>query len=120
MDSPVPRIRQGSVLHRLFGVTPGYAPQWVYGLGCGCDGGWIPGAGFVALVITGVTAGATYGWWVLWAVALPLVVIWIHITMRFEDRERFGRARLHRRECVWCGRPDTAPAGDCPACGRRT
>jgi hypothetical protein len=115
MDSPAPRIREGSFIHRLFGVTPGYAPRWVYGR----DGTWLY-LGCVGLFFAGMAAGRAYGLWVLWYVALPLGVIWLHVTGRFEDRERFGRARLHRRECVWCGHPDTAPTTDCPACGRRT
>ena len=29
MESARPKVRAGSILHRLLGVTPGYAPMWL-------------------------------------------------------------------------------------------
>jgi hypothetical protein len=124
MDSHVPQVREASLLHRLFRITPGYAPEWAYlGLGGGCGGswgGWIAGVALWGALIAGAVAGYALGWCVFPLVTVPIVAISIVVSGGFENRERFGRARLHRGECVWCGRPDTAPTSECPACGRNT
>src|SRR4051812_9488851 len=118
MEVTAPKVRNGSRLHWMTGITPGYAPAWF------CSRNSCNGFDF----LTGVTSATCiiavplvliYGGWA-WAVALPVIAGVIVPVERFVGRERFGRARLHRGECVWCGRPDTPPGTVCPACARRT
>lgn len=117
-DSP-PKVREASLVHRLFGITPGYAPERAYRACRGsCEPGWVE-FGLVCFL----TTLAFLVWWVLgWpgvAVQSAIVLIAAVPVARFASRERFGRARLYRGECVWCG--NAAPSGsECLACGRAT
>ena len=117
MDAPAPRVREGSLLHRLTGITPGYAPAWLCSRN-GCDAFDL----FAVLLTVAIVAVglifALYREWV--CAALPFFAIGALPIERFAYRERFGRARLYRGECVWCGRPATPPGSDCPACHRLT
>jgi hypothetical protein len=117
MDGP--KVREGSLVHRLFGITPGYAPERAYRACRGsCEPSWRE---FVLVCL--LTGCAFLVWWAYgWpgvAVQSAVVLITAVPVARFVSRERFGRARLYRGECVWCG--NTAPPeSDCLACGRTT
>ena len=112
------RVRPGSVLHRLTGVTPGYAPGWVCSRNS-CDGfdlfAVINCCGLISLLALGLFVSD----WSC-AVTVPVCAAVFLLLEGFSDRERFGRARLYRGECVWCGRTQTLPRSNCPNCRLRT
>ena len=118
MESARPKVCAGSILHRLLGVTPGYAPTWLSSRDS-CNGfdllATVQAAGFFTTI---VLVWALRGWGCL--LGLPLVAGCAWLASGFTDRERFGRARLFRGECVWCGRPSTPPGDCCPACQLHT
>jgi hypothetical protein len=117
LEAERPKIREASLVHRVFCLTPGYAPNWAYACCGGCEGG-LDCVIAIGLVIAGVKAGKEYGWWIL-VVSVAVSVSWLDLIGRFAGRERFGRARIHRKECVWCGQTDVARGSVCPACSRR-
>jgi hypothetical protein len=117
LEAERPKIREASLVHRVFCLTPGHAPNWTYACCGGCEGG-LDYVIAIGLVIAGVKAGKEYGWWIL-VVSVAVSVSWLDLIGRFAGRERFGRARIHRKECVWCGQTDVARGSVCPACSRR-
>jgi hypothetical protein len=117
VEARAPKVHEASFVHRLFRLTPGHAPDWAYACCGGCEGGVVMFAA-VGLVVAAIAAGKAYGWWWAVAVAVPAAVGWLVVMGRFADRERFGRARVHRGECVWCGQPGVPPGSACPGCCR--
>ena len=111
------KIRKASLLHRLLGITPGYAPAWLWSHDAclGIDILNLIGGGAVLITLI---LGQIYSAWI-WLIGIPFIVCWLRITLDFEKRERLGRSRLRRGECVWCGRSDTPSGVDCPACHRQ-
>jgi hypothetical protein len=119
-EPTVPKVREASLVHRLFGITPGYAPERAYRACRGsCEPRWRE---FV--LVWAVIGFALLAWWVAsWAgvgAVTAVVLVGAVLVARFASRERFGRARLHRGECVWCGHAPATPGRDCLACGRIT
>lgn len=113
----VPRVAPGSFLHRALKITPGFAPTSL----CSQDncggmdllaflGGVIAFAGFPA-------AKFGFGWW--WPVlGIAVAALFLsRISVPFHSRERWGRVRRRRGECVWCGAPSIPPGSDCFSCG---
>ncbi len=117
METVKPKIKEASFIHQLFGVTPGYAPRWAKVCIGDCIGGLF-GFVYVGFFAAVLAAGKAYGWWVL-AVAAPVAIVWWVLIEEFANREQFGRARLRRNECVWCGQKGVASDSICPACRRK-
>jgi hypothetical protein len=113
-----PRVAAGSHLHRLLRITPGYAPAWLCSRNT-CEGidllTLAPVIGFIASAALAKWASA----WIL-VVAVPILVSWLVFAFEFSQRERWGRARRRRGECVWCGQPKTVSGVACPTCLRWT
>jgi len=118
MEVASPKIARGSVPHRLLGFTTGYAPPWFCTRNA-CTGfdflDVLAFIGFLALLLL----FQFYSVWTGIVGLVPIVCWWILIGS-FKNRERWGRARRRRIECVWCGRKGTPSGSDCPACQRRT
>lgn len=115
VERSAPTVAPGSSLHRMMGLTPGYAPVWLCGRSR-CIGldipSMVPGALFLA-------ACAASRWWA-WLSFLALTILyWALVYEPFAGREQWGRARRRRGECVWCGQDGVASYSVCAACGRR-
>lgn len=72
--------------------------------------------GFVIMLWSPLIFAAWIG---MWAMALMFVgiVAWSIVLGKPFDRERWGRARKRRGECVWCGMENTLPNDVCKQCG---
>lgn len=116
MDGHQPRIAEGAFLHWVLGITPGYAPVWLCSRNS-CEGidllTPIAPAMFICMIILAVRVGL----WT-WLICLPLLMGCLVLVVPFESRERLGRARRRRGECVWCGWENIAPGAACSQCGR--
>jgi hypothetical protein len=109
-------ITEGSLLHRALRITPGYAPVWF------CSRNTCAGFDLLTAIATVVIACMMFlpthvGWWT-WLICLPIATAWLVFAIPFQNRERWGRARRRRGECVWCGQADTSPDVPCPKCDR--
>src|SRR5438105_10455642 len=102
-SASVANVAPGSLLHRLLRITPGYTPEWF----CSrdeCLGMDLLIAGEVGVGFGSVLTAQCRGWWWLVPPALAAVVWFgLKVHIPFQDRERWGRARRRRGECVWCG-----------------
>ncbi len=116
MNDHHPVIAEGAFLHRVFGITPGYASVWL----CSrkpCEGVDLLTAIASVTIICMIVLAARVGWW-MWLVCIPILIAWLVLTIPFQNRERWGRARRRRGECVWCGQENTIPGTACSKCGR--
>ena len=109
-------ITGGSRLHRAFRITPGYAPLWF------CSRSTCAGFDLLTAVASGVIGCMVFlptrvGWWT-WSICLPIGIAWLVFAIPFQNRERLGRARRRRGECVWCGQANTNPRVPCSKCHR--
>ena len=109
------KVIGGSPLHRVFGITPGFAPPWLCSHSS-CGGVDVTVAALVAVSFAAFAWGMARGWG--WELGVPAVWGACYLAGAFWDRERLGRARRRRGECVWCGRADTAAGTRCTGCGR--
>ncbi len=119
MDQPFPKVAPGSPLHRLLRLAPGSVPPWFCSRDS-CTGFDLLIAVEVGLILGALLLGQFHGlWWPL-AVAIPSVILfWAFVHAPFENRERWGRARRRRGECVWCGQAGVEPGSHCEGCGGR-
>ena len=115
MDEPFPKIAPASLLHRLLGLTPGYAPMWVCSRDS-CLGIDIFAIAPTVIIIASFVLGHLLGSSWLPAVLPATIIFWIFVYLRFENRERWGRARRRRGECVWCGQAGSEPGSPCGKC----
>ncbi len=110
------RVDEGAFLHRVLGITPGNAPVWLCSRNP-CEGidllTPIAPAIFICMIILAVRVGL----WT-WLICFPLLAGCFVLVVPFESRERLGRARRRRGECVWCGQENMAPGAACSQCGR--
>jgi hypothetical protein len=109
-------ITEGSLLHRALRITPGYAPVWF------CSRNTCAGFDLLTAIATGAIGCMIFlptriGWWTWW-LGVPIVIACLVFGIPFQDRERWGRARRRRGECVWCGQKDTSPDVPCRKCDR--
>ena len=119
MDRGELKVAPGSALHRFLRITPGYAPLWLCS-GESCTGidvltvvaGLLVGCGVVLGLI-----GIHSWWWRIIGVVLGVLLLF-GLHMPFGNRERCGRARRRRGECVWCGQAGVTSGRTCEACGR--
>jgi hypothetical protein len=70
------------------------------------------GAVFATLML-----GKTLGWWLPAAIIPVVIYFFAFVHMPFQNRERWGRARRRRGECVWCGKEDIELGTRCCNCG---
>ena len=111
-----PDITEGSLLHRAFRITPGYAPVWLCSRNTCAGIDLLTAVGSVALGCM-MFLPKHVGWWTWW-ISLPILIACPVFALPFQNRERWGRARRRRGECVWCGQADTNPDDPCPKCDR--
>ena len=109
-------ITEGSLLHRACRIPPGYAPLWF------CSRNTCAGFDLLTAVATAVIGCMMFlptrvGWWT-WSICLPIAIAWLVFAIPFQNRERWGRARRRRGECVWCGQANTNPGVACSRCDR--
>ena len=109
-------LAEGSLLHRVFGITPGYAPFWFCSRNT-CAGFDLLTAIASAAIICVFFLPARGSWWTL-SIGIPLAIAWLVLAIPFQNRERWGRARRRRGECVWCGQENTMPEIACSMCNR--
>jgi hypothetical protein len=70
----------------------------------------------VGLIFGPRLLGLSQGLWL--AVVLPIVILFlVFVHAPFDRRERWGRARRRRGECVWCGQTGVEPGSRCDRCG---
>jgi hypothetical protein len=114
MDKPSPKIAPASLLHRLLGLTPGHAPTWICSRNS-CEGLDLLIFVEVIAIFGACLLGQFHGLWWLLAVVVPAVIFfWLYLHQPFANRERWGRARRRRDECVWCGKENVeAGNGGC-------
>ena len=113
---PSPKFAPPSLLHRILRTAPGRAPAWLCSRNS-CDGfDLLVGFEIVILLIPLVASwiSGAYWPWIPTLVTFGLFLWFVHVP--FADRERKGRARLNRGECIWCGTPNVPTGAECPAC----
>lgn len=116
-QSLVKKRRLGSWLHRVLHITPGYASNFLLSPdSCLGFDMLVVINGILFLGISGLLHiyGIKWGWVVGLFIGL---VFMIFIVVPFENRERFGRARRRRGECVWCGQMGIVSGSVCTNCG---
>lgn len=91
------KVREASLVHRLFGIKPGHAPERAYRACRGsCEPSWRE---FVLVWI--VIGFALLAWWVAgWpgvGGVTTVVLVAAVLIARFASRERFGRAPAPQR-----------------------
>src|SRR4051812_7658513 len=106
-------IATGSSLHRLLRIRPGYAPAWFCARDS-CTGIDLLMGVEVGLVFASLLLGKLGGWWLVPLALAAVARFAVAVHLPFESRERWGRARRRRGECVWCGQPGASPAVACP------
>jgi hypothetical protein len=92
--------------HRLFRVQPGHASRVLYPRERCTIPSLLEWIGFIPLlvgIVGGLFALLRDPLWAWWLTAIPIGIGLTIAAIRFEDRERFARARLRRRECFSCG-----------------
>src|SRR5713226_5335892 len=113
-----PKIVEASFLHRVLRIRPGFAPLWLQSRNA-CDGWSLPFFLVVLAVFSMFFVVSLVGWWSL-LFGAPLIFVGFKVSGSFENRERWGRARRRRGDCVWCGREETPARSVCPTCDRLT
>ena|ERR1700733_1321181 len=116
MHQTPPIVAPPSLLHRWLRLTPGYAPKLVLAGGI-CNGFNLLSFLEVVIVLGAYMAWSKLGLWWLPMLLLPAAVLaFIFLDYPFEQRERWGRARRRREECVWCGNAGVKPGILCQKC----
>ena len=114
----MPNLRRPSFLHRLLGIRPGSAPEFLKSRD-ECDGLDLP---------TAIGSAGLFGTMMLFtvlpvlAVALLLVFApaYFMIVQPFDSAERLARARRRRQECIVCGSALRSGKNDsCETCQAR-
>lgn len=118
MDQPYPKIAPASLLHRILRFAPGRVPAWLCSRDY-CTGFDLIIASQITLLTGAFVASKVLHLPWLWIPALVVLgsFAWF-VYLPFEQRERWGRARLRRGECVWCGESGVASGAECQACRR--
>jgi hypothetical protein len=117
VDQPEPRIAPPSLLHRRLRVTPGRVPSLICATTCEGFDVFVPLLGFPLFFWLCNLLAGTSRWPLPWMIAIPIVCgLGFAFYLPFQDRERFGRARRRRGECVWCGQANVASKTVCPRC----
>jgi hypothetical protein len=105
-----------SLVHLLFDVAPGTAPEWMRPGNCPEDENkltifLLP---LCVVVLLGAACIALHFWLGLIPVA---VLFWtvVRIESEIDTCERKARARIRRGECIWCGAKGV-PGGTCEGC----
>jgi hypothetical protein len=81
----------------------------------------VVGLGEVFLFLASLPLAKLPGGWLLALGSITLIAaFFIFVHMPFDNRERLGRARRRRGECVWCGQADVYIGDRCPTCGNRS
>jgi hypothetical protein len=113
MIENLPKVAPGSLLHWLLRLTPGYAPPWLCSRDQCADLDLLVVLEACLIFGTLLLAKLSGLWWPAIVVAPSAILFAMVLHVPFQSRERWGRARRRRGECVWCGLLNVEPGGDC-------